>query len=55
MKKNVKNYPAQMPTRKAKRAAAKYALNEIPHLFKKIQEKDGKRASYFAIYWKEFV
>lgn len=55
MKKNVRNYPAQMPTRKAKRAAAKYALNEIPHLFKRTQEQNGKRVSYFSLHWKEFI
>ena len=50
-----KTVPSLMPTRKARRAAAKYALNEIPHLFKKNQDKNGKRSSYFAINWRDAI
>ena len=49
----IKLVPTLIPTRKARRAAAKHTLSEVRHLFKKTYEKNGKRASYFALYWKE--
>ena len=46
---------ALMPTRKAKRARAKYNMRDMKHLFKNVSPRGESRKSRFSTLWKEYV